>query len=241
MKVFGVTNQPIIDNEFHKVFSDFIRQPLNYKKQYLQRNIQHVFDGYSYEGQLDSLNQGSEDLVETMVVSEHFDATTYPSEFKDIQTCILPGLWKELDKVLMDLTDTYAVNIDWSCFEWMLSMNYYPPLLSAPKTPLRLTEHPDISLFTIFPFGVDECLEVESNGLWKSSPSKENMAFQTGYFAQWMFGISASNHRVAHAVDWNKERYSYAFFLIPKPGTLWLKNGREIPVEEYYEDYLTLF
>ncbi|MYK29506.1 MAG: hypothetical protein F4048_12695 [Gammaproteobacteria bacterium] len=128
----------------------------------------------------------------------------------------------------------------------MMSANYYPPGLGAqPKGGLRLTEHPDVSLLTLFPFGVAAGFEYQdADGAWRAlAPSKRVVGF-AGELLEWLTAgrIQALNHRVAPCSDEPiGERFSFSLFSLPRPGTRITPEGSSdaISVEAYIEAHLS--
>ena len=79
----------------------------------------------------------------------------------------------------------------------MVSNNYYPPVqefTSSAAGNTRLSAHPDASLFTVFPFGIDEELELELAGesgesVWQSVDASGSILLYPGYLMEmWTHG-----------------------------------------------------
>ena len=237
-------------------FRNFVKAEPSYKQRYLQKQFGYGFDGYSYLGQPDSSNQAADDLVSTFVFSNFFDVTRYPPEFQPF----LNGDWHQIRpmiqaleiSLLKGLNMPKLLNFYQKHIGHMVSNNYYPPLQNFTTTAAdhtRLSAHPDVSLFTVFPFGIDGDFEVEKvdeqgQSTWHSIPASETMLLFPGYLMElWSRGtIKALNHRVRLADDPTTERFSFAFFSLPFPHRKFLLPGRGIMTSEtYFEAYLALF
>ncbi len=252
-----VMSKPALCNEeLLDCFRAFIDTDPAYKERYLQKRFGYAFDGYSYVGQPDSSNQAEDDLVSTFVLSEFYDVERYPSEFHRF----LHGGWRatlqtiralEIEALellnIPGLLDFYRQNVG-----HMISNNYYPPIRNFAATAAdntRLSAHPDASLFTIFPFGIDDDLELElidDSGLsaWQSVQASASMLLYPGYLLElWTNGdIKALNHRVRLAHDVAAERFSFAFFSLPFPQREFVMPGRgTMTSEAYFEAYVGLF
>ena len=93
----------------------------------------------------------------------------------------------------------------------MANGQYYPPI-AANSAPVRLTEHPDASLVTVFPFGVDDDFEYQdAAGRWRRLPSDGGAVAFAGHLLEWMSGgrAKALNHRVRLGGS-RRERFSFA-------------------------------
>ena len=249
------TDMPAVPSEqLQACFQGFLNQPDSYRKQHLQKHYGYAFDGYSYYGQKDSSNQAYDDLMETFVFSDFFPADKYPKSFNPF----LGEEWPELLTMIMSIEEHMIQDLGLDellslhqQMGHMVSNNYYPAQkkfdhVAANNT--RLSAHPDVSLFTIFPFGVDGELEYETrDGKWQSlAPTNKIVGF-SGYLMEVLSGgkIKALNHRVKLSENTSKERFSFAFFSLPRPDA-------ELPVvaknrvgvmsgEEYFDEYLGLF
>lgn len=251
-KGFYVTDIPVLDSSSLKeALGAFMALDPGQRREYLQQHYNRAFDGYSYLGQSDSLNQGDEDMLHTFVFSDFHTPDKYPAAFHDY----LRGRWVSDLRMIQELEFGIlkALNIEGLLdlyrdgFGHMVSCNYYPPTEEIANTNDegdRLTEHPDVSLFTIFPFGTDEDLQYQDQrGQWKSFGAHNSWVLFTGYFIeQYTAGkIKALNHRVKLNGKEKEERYSFAFFSLPKPGYQFKQRSDLLSSESYYKDYLSLF
>ena len=130
----------------------------------------------------------------------------------------------------------------------MVSCNYYPAqnnfdCSAAENT--RLSAHPDVSLITIFPFGVDGDLEYQTaDGSWKTMTPTDRIIGFSGYLMELATdgNIKALNHRVKLSKNRNSERFSFAFFSLSFPDAqLSTLDEETISGKEYFEKYLELF
>ena len=137
---------------------------------------------------------------------------------------------------------------------------------SPPPQPAirRLSAHPDASLFTVFPFGIDEELELELTGesgesVWQSVDASGSILLYPGYLMEmWTHGaIKAMNHRVRlpttpSAGPWRQpgrlgkdgaaERFTFSFFSLPFPLREFDMPGRGMMTSEgYFDAYGALF
>ncbi|WP_159948724.1 2OG-Fe(II) oxygenase family protein [Polaribacter septentrionalilitoris] len=231
---------------------NFVKKDSKYKKQFLQSRYNTAFDGYSYIGQKDSLNQYENDMLHSFVISEFQNIEDFPKEFhsflkddweKLISTVKNAELTKIKELNIPELTQLYKDNI----IGYMMSCNYYPKPInckSNAKNNTRLSAHKDVSLFTTFPYGVDNGLSVlDINNNYVEIDKKEKTFLFSGYFLEFMTHkkIPALNHQVNLPKDLESERFSFAVFSIPKPNTTFSGNGMAINSTDYYKKYLSLF
>lgn len=246
------TNIPAFSNHLLKdCFRLFLNQNEGYRKNHLQKFYGYAFDGYSYYGQKDSNNQAYDDLLETFVFSNFFPKEKFPAEFAPF----FEQEWNELLQCISKLEQTIISTLSPTKIAdihkgigHMVSCNYYPAQhnfhhSAAENT--RLSAHPDVSLITIFPFGVDGDLEYQTtDGSWKTLIPTDHIVGFSGYLMDLATGgkIEALNHRVRLSNNKNSERFSFAFFSLPFPDTqLSSLEERTISGKEYFEKYLALF
>lgn len=235
----------------------FVRREKDYRLQFQQSNYRTAFDGYSWPGQQDSLNQGPEDQLHSFVFSDFSPVQSYPLELQPYCLEHWPAISThvhQLEKILLidlgleGIAAQHALN-----FGHMMSANYFPPLsqtLSQPQAQsssddcaLRLSEHPDVSLLTVFPFGIGRDFQYQdARGHWCDAPKSNTPVIFAGDLLRWMSdgAIPALNHRVRRSTDSSNERFSFALFSLPKPGTLLHSQaGESISVEDYYLEHLS--
>ena len=164
----------------------FILKEKSYKDKYLQKNFFKGFDGYSYLGQQYSTNQGATDLLHTFVLSNLHDPSCFPIEFKKF----LSSEWADISKQIFKIEKNILSSLSFSNLEGihkdmahMVSCNFYPEVKrDMLHQELRLTEHTDISLFTIFPFGTSDGLEYKnSQGQWQKIPASDKVVRRHDY------------------------------------------------------------
>ncbi|MFY0650953.1 MAG: 2OG-Fe(II) oxygenase family protein [Cyclobacteriaceae bacterium] len=246
------TNIPAFSDQLLKnCFRSFLDQSEAYRKSHLQKNYGYAFDGYSYYGQKDSSNQAYDDLLETFVFSNFFPKEKYPKEFYHFLTTewqqVLDVVSKTEEKIISAF-NTLLLSKIYKSIGHMVSCNYYPAQKQfnhAAAENTRLSAHPDVSLITIFPFGIDGELEFETaDGSWKSLPPFKHVVGFSGYLSELATdgAQKALNHRVRLSSNINKERFSFAFFSLPFP-----KQNIKLPSEKiltgkaYFKKYLQLF
>ena len=236
---------------------DFMSQPGSYRRRFLQKEYGYAFDGYSHHGQSDSTHQAADDLLHSFVFSDFYPQQRYPLEFQaylnDDWTALTTTL-RQVEITLLQTLPTWVRGQYESDFGHMMSANYYPPLAQF-DTPAsghtRLSAHPDVSLLTVFPFGIDQHFQYrDSSGSWHSAPATDRMIAFPGYLMQWLShgAIPALNHRVQLAADNAADRYSFAIFSLPRPGTSVYRESdcrsgeREyLAAEEYFSQYVSLW
>ncbi len=215
---------------------EFVARPESYRHRYLQSTYASVFDGYSYAGQADSMNQGPDDALHSFVLSDFHPASAYPREFQGF----LQEHWGELTDFATDLERRILDELGQShigerleaCYGHMMSANYYPPVsVCANVEGPRLTEHPDVSLLTVFPFGIDAGFEYQNaDGQWCRPGSIGEVCAFPGELLEWLTAgrVKALNHRVGPATQ---ERFSFSLFSLPYPGMTVRRPLPERPVD----------
>jgi hypothetical protein len=234
----------------------FMARDTHYRSRFLQRNFGYAFDGYSHYGQVDSTHQAPDDLLHSFVFSEFYDCERYPTEFKpyirDEWPQLLAGVRQLEHKILESFSSSFKT-LSPEQLGYMLSANYYPPsasLGSPAAGNTRLSEHPDVSLLTIFPFGIDQDFEYQDvSGQWHSAPDTQNMVAFPGYMLEWLShgAIKALNHRVRLGSLQNKVRSSFAVFSLPLPNTILSRAAAEgseretLAASAYFRAYTDLW
>ena len=228
---------------YKKYLNEFLKRQNSYKEKFLQKNINYAFDGYSYKGQKDSTNQYPEDQVFTYVWSDFSDNKPHAKEIlklrstykKDIELIskIEYALLRDINQTILEF---YQKNIGHT-----LSFNFYPSC-TLKHTTARLSEHPDISLITIFPFGIDqEFVYQTKDKQWKVLNSTDEIICFSGYLLEQLTGIKALKHKVDGHKYHYKKRYSFAFFSVPTPESIFTLKNKKISGKMYYDQYLSLF
>ena len=174
---------------------NFVKKNSLYKKQFLQSRYNTAFDGYSYIGQKDSLNQYENDMLHSFVISEFQDSKDFPEEFHSF----LKEDWKELITIISkaELAKIKELNINGlkqlykdNTIGYMMSCNYYPKTFnceSNAKNNTRLSAHKNASLFTTFPYGVDNGLSIlGANNNYVEIDKKGKTFLFSGYFLKFM-------------------------------------------------------
>ncbi len=236
---------------------NFMLRDEAYRRRYLQREFDYAFDGYSHYGQVGSSHQAADDLLYSFVFSDFSHRERYPREFQAYIRNEWPTLTATLREIELSLLRQLPFdlsNFHRTSIGHMMSANYYPPVAGF-DTPAagntRLSEHPDVSLLTIFPFGIDRDFEYQDAvGNWHRAPPSTNMVAFPGYLLEWLSGgvVKALNHRVRLDRRRNTDRYSFAVFSIPRPDTILLskppKQGAEaeqLSARDYFQQYTGLW
>ncbi|MCB1705970.1 MAG: hypothetical protein KDI17_13980 [Halioglobus sp.] len=236
---------------------EFMQSAMSSRCRYLQKCYGLAFDGYSHCGQVDSTHQAPGDLLHTFVYSDIYPPERYPPPFQPCLRQQWPALTRQLQTLEVSLLAAYREDLrPWyqQSVGHMMSANYYPPqrqFSAAAAGNTRLSAHPDVSLFTVFPFGLDSAFEYEDAlGQWHPAPAADTMVAFPGYLLEWLSGgrIKALNHRVRLDADAARERYSFAVFSIPMPGTTVSRASptpgqprQQLTAQGYFEHYGSLW
>jgi len=239
-----------IDVGIRNSFSNFLYQSPEYRNRFLQSSYKTAFDGYSFIGQKDSLNQYETDLLHSFVLSDLQSVDRFPKEFSSFLTNEWPKLITAIKKIELQLIRKHNLPFEKlyeeDIIRYMMSCNYYPkPTRCAlfNKNTTRLSTHSDVSLFTTFPFGVATGLSYFNSDKKVEVKQTNKMITFCGYYSQFMsYGeLNALNHQVELPTDLNSERYSFAIFSIPKPDGIFYLGKEKLSGTDYYKKYLSLF
>lgn len=236
---------------------DFMSSTLRYRCRFLQKEYGFAFDGYSHHGQTDSTHQAADDLLHSFVFSDFHAPERYPQAFQTFIREQWPALTRQLRSLEISLLETLPEQLK----RWyqlfvghMMSANFYPPLtqfeqVAAGNT--RLSAHPDVSLITVFPFGMDAAFEYEdAQGQWRPAPVTDTMVAFPGYLLEWLSNgrVKALNHRVRLDADHTSARYSFAVFSIPtrnatvsRPSVAVAQGPQHLTATEYFQRYCGLW
>lgn len=232
-------------------FQSFLNENSDYKETFLQKTFKYGFDGYSFLGQKDSSNQYETDLLHSFVISDFCKKECFPKEFQSF----MKHEWKTLQNKIRDLELSIIETLDIpelkefykSDIGHMISCNFYPKTEHfnfSAKNNTRLSEHTDVSLFTIFPFGFDsDFFYQNSKNEWVQIEATNNIIVFPGYLLE-VFSkgkIKALNHCVKLPENRNSERFSFAYFSLPYPNRKFKMAGKNYTSESYFEAYLNLF
>lgn len=233
-----------------KSFRQFLNQSDDYKNKFLQSNYNIAFDGYSFFGQTDSLNQYDTDMLYSFVISNFQPVERFPKEFHTfLSTHWLELVEKIKEKELQIIKKQNIPVLDLyqnDAIGYMMSCNYYPKpnnyKLTA-KDNTRLSEHTDVSLFTTFPFGISEGFSYSERNKQIRLGNKEKILVFNGYFSEFVTDgkVKALNHQVELPKNLDSERFSFAIFSMPKPGCTFYIGKKKYSASDYYNKYLSLF
>lgn len=225
---------------------DFCLAPRSYRLGYQQSSYDIAFDGYSYPGQTDSLNQGPEDQLHSFVFSDFSSPAHYPSEFQGFIKTHWGALCAEIQAVEQSIL--LALGLDTIArqqrqrFGHMMSANYYPDVDQTDSSGLRLSPHPDVSLLTVFLQGLGEGFQYQdADGQWRDPGTTQTVTVFAGELLEWLTdgAVPALKHRVRYQ-DSTAERYSFALFSLPQPGAvLHSQQGKTITTEGWYRLHLS--
>lgn len=252
-----VTSFAALDcTELLEAFRTFIHRVRDYQLRFLQKQYGYAYDGFSYYGQTDSSHQAEDDLISTFVFSEFYPVDRYPEEFQGF----LKGGWHKVVEIVRSLETDLLTRLDIPGLldfyhhnaGHMVSNNYYPPqqqFITTAAGNTRLSAHPDASLFTVFPFGIDKELELQVTGesgepVWRSVDAADSILLYPGYLMEmWTHGaIKAMNHRVRLTDNSSVERFTFSFFSLPFPLREFAIPGRGLMTSEaYFDAYGALF
>lgn len=223
-----LTNTPVLPvASILHCMQDFMSTTTAYRRGYLQKEYGFAFDGYSHHGQADSSHQAADDLLHSFVLSDFYAHERYPSAFQAFVRDQWPALADAVGNLEMSILGSVQADVtNWyqQFAGHMMSANFYPPLqhfdtVAAGNT--RLSAHPDVSLLTVFPFGLDSAFEYQDeHGQWLPAPVTDTMIAFPGYLLEWLTQgrVKALNHRVRLDAAQDRERHSFAVFSIPAPG-----------------------
>ncbi len=240
------SEKKLSENLLKKSLFDFLQKPIQYRKQFLQKSYQTAFDGYSFLGQKDSLNQYDFDSLHSFVISEFTEYSKFPEEFHQFFRSEWESLQSTVRRIELEVISNLNIPGLKEFYEkeigHMISCNYYPQV-SAPKNELRLSEHKDVSLFTVFLFGNDEGFHYkDQNGQMINLGIIDQIVLFPGYLMELL--TQGKVKAIEHQVDFsqsNNERFSFAFFSIPKPNSNIHFQNIQMTGNDYYEKYLALF
>lgn len=229
-------------------FNQFLKQHESYKKEFLQTHYNCGFDGYSYMGQKDSSNQYDTDLLHSFVLSEFSDKKRFPIEFQGFLKDDWDALISKIKTIELEVIQALSIKGLKDFYDksigHMVSCNYYPKLNNSDNNAvLRLSKHIDVSLFTVFVFGVEngfsyQNIQKEKEVLFAS----DNVVVFPGYLLEYL--TKGKYKALEHQVDFtrvDKERFSFAFFSLPKPNQHLKFDDIDFTSESYFENYLSLF
>ncbi|CAG5086213.1 2OG-Fe(II) oxygenase family protein [Parvicella tangerina] len=232
------------DDAFKKAFKNFVSKDFSYRENFLQKHFKKSIDGYSYLGQEDSLNQYDFDQLHSFVLSRFNNLDDFPDEFRPLLTepwDKILGLVKNLERqVLEKIGDNEVVKFYERHIGHMMSANYYPAECCLGQE--RLSMHKDVSMFTVFPFGVDRDLEFLVNDSWESADALKEVIIFPGYLIERISkgSIKAVEHRVRQP-EGVIERFSFAIFSIPIPDHRFVLDDKPSTTTEFMDEYLNLF
>lgn len=241
----------ISDTKIRTSFKNFLARNKSYRNDFLQSNYKNAFDGYSYIGQKDSLNQYDTDMLYSFVLSDFHDINKFPMEFH----YFLLEDWKEIKRVVRQRETEILKKInnpnlnrlyENNAIGYMISCNYYPKPKNvdfAAQCNKRLSLHKDVSLLTTFPFGISKGFSYFKNKNKIELGERNNIFSFPGYFLE--FSTNKTHTALSHQVDLptntESERFSFAIFSIPKPNINFKIEKENIQSNDYYKQYLSLF
>ncbi|WP_420585668.1 2OG-Fe(II) oxygenase family protein [Ruegeria sp.] len=221
------------------------------KAPYLQDRFDQGFDGYSYWGQSDSKNQYDTDMLHSFVISEFTPPERFPAGFQRFFETDWADLRKTVREVEREIIATLDVPGLDELYEesigHMVSCNYYPKTQGTRQTArgnTRLSRHKDVSLLTTFVFGLDAGMSyVDAEGAVQEMGQKPHVLSFPGYLMEVLSAgrVPALEHQVDLPEDALSERFSFAFFSVPRPGSEMRLPGLELSAEAYHARYLSLF
>ncbi|MGO5000178.1 2OG-Fe(II) oxygenase family protein [Oceanisphaera sp. W20_SRM_FM3] len=239
------------DTQLRHALRNFVLQDTEYKKPYLQANFAKIQEGYSYWGQTDSTNQDYRDMLHSFVISEFHPPADFPKEFHgffseqwdELQTAVRNSELALIEQLnIPGLAELYH-----SSLGHMVSCNYYPPVMNAPITAIdntRLMRHIDVSLFSTFVFGLDSGFSyLNQQGELVALGKQTKIISFPGYLLEVLTEgkIKALQHQVDLPENRQQERFSFAFFSIPKPDSQLQMGNINLSSEQYLKQYLSLY
>ena len=230
-------------------FEAFLKMPNQYKRKFLQAYYNCGFDGYSYMGQANSINQYDTDLLHSFVLSEFSKKEQFPIEFYSFLNKEWHDIVSKIKSIELELIGQLGIkglkDFYQDAIGHMVSCNYYPKLDNSINSndSERLSKHVDASLFTVFVFGIDEGFSFQKFKNKKQAlASYDNIVVFPGYLLEF---LSKGKYKaLEHQVDFlnvDKERFSFAFFSLLKPNQKLKFMDNEFTSEAYFQKYLALF
>lgn len=253
MEELKILEFELLESDEHSIknsFANFLKKPSSYKNKFLQSEFNIAFDGYSFLGQEDSLNQYATDMLHSFVISDLQEISKFPIEFQGFLKSKWPQLLtkvKQLERsVIKEKNLPFEEMHSNGTLGYMMSCNYYPVAKTqktTAKNNTRLSAHTDVSLFTTFPFGIPEGLSYLNNEERIDLGKRNNTISFPGYFSEFISNgeIKALNHQVEIPINLDEERFSFAIFSIPKPEATFQIGNQKVNGKQYYENYLNLF
>ncbi len=249
---FITTNIPAFNNDLIRTaLRRFLELSPMERQQYSQKEIAVGFDGYSYLGQGDSLNQYDKDLLHSFVLSNISKEEYFPQTFQKYFQKEFPkqlSFIRELEnEVLNALNFSEYVAFYEEHIKHMVSCNFYPRLDTVNQrmaTADRLSFHIDVSLFSVFLFGLESGFAYEKpNGEKVFLDTVDEVVLFPGYFMELLSKgkVKALNHGVVLPENRTEERFSFAFFSIPKPDANLELSSFNGSGSDYYQNYLNQF
>ncbi|AZQ60106.1 hypothetical protein EJ994_15340 [Maribacter sp. MJ134] len=249
---FITTNIPALkDSKLRAALQRFLVLPLSKRMKYSQKKLEVAFDGYSYMGQTDSLNQYDSDLLHSFVLSDISDQENFPQPFQQYLSQEFPEqllLIRELEKEILKRLGFSKFNIFYeNHVSHMVSCNFYPELTNSVhniELSERLSYHTDVSLFSIFLFGLESGFSYEkSSGDKVVLDSIDEVVLFPGHLMELMSNgkIKALNHGVVLPENRMEQRFSFAFFSLPKPQANMQFGSFKGSGKDYYKQYLNQF
>lgn len=242
--IFYPTQEPALEPDLlRRSLMEFLGRDPYYKEKFLQSQYEYGFDGYSFLGQEDSLNQYPEDQLFSFVLSTETPQHKFPTEFHRYLQEEFPVVLEKVKAIEMEILKKHFTDKEIEFYKnhitHMISCNYYPAGFTGEK---RLTAHPDASLLSVFPYGNPKGLMTESEGkpfsVDESVPMHNTAFVFSGYLSEFLTQgrIKAFNHWV-DSVTPEDERFSFAIFSIPKREA----KGNWGDANSYFRAYLELF
>lgn len=221
------------------------------RQNYSQNELSLAFDGYSFLGQTDSLNQYDKDLLHSFVLSDIGKLERFPEAFQSYLRQEFPEHLAYIRALEIEVLNTFGFSEYVTLYEeqikHMVSCNFYPELdLTAQKImPAdRLSFHTDVSLFSVFLFGIEPGFAYEKpNGDKVKLDTIDKVVLFPGYLLELLTNgkIKALNHGVTLPENRTEERFSFAFFSIPKPDASIQLESFKGGGTDYYHHYLNQF
>jgi isopenicillin N synthase-like dioxygenase len=239
------------DSGLRTALQRFLELPLSERMQYSQKKFGVAFDGYSYMGQTDSLNQYDKDRLHSFVLSYISTKKTFPEAFEIYLNQEFPEQLeyiKALEKEVLDWLGFSEFHMFYDDhISHMISCNFYPELdfeNQKLKVKDRLSFHTDVSLFSVFLFGLEPGFAyTKANGEKVIRDTIDEVVLFPSYFMELLSNgkIKALNHGVVLPENRTEERFSFAFFSIPKPDAMLQLDSFKGSGADYYQHYLNQF
>lgn len=196
------------------------------REQDYKDRFQKGFFGYSPLGHERTDDCPDPTPVECFVIGEDDTEGALPRELRTTRSAYFEACVLIAEQIFGTLVTALAfdtVGLSRRDFQFTLQVNFYPSCKDLGRRPtLRMGDHVDPGVMTIFPAGVDGQLEyLNASNRWTRVERSDRVTVIAGKALEFLTGgrIPALRHRVAAASDSHEERFAFPFTIIPRRET----------------------